>query len=567
MAEKIVNEIKEDFLTCKLCNRTFSHPKALPCLHTYCKSCIEQHITKHAIKAGDGTSCVFCPTCRQVCDIPRSGVDGLQDNHLLKNLLDSMHSHAPHRCDMCHDEGIKNDATYVCIRCEDFLCNDCSKSHKRTRITRDHLVMKISSMRDLYNSSQKTKHVTDIHVRQMARFGHYGENMYNPISVAVNTANDIVISNENNFISIFSIAGDCKKLIGQNVFYGLEKNCLSNKCASVTSEGYIAVAMRKDRTSSHAHVAVIESLANREVAVCSAKMSSPHNSIPHGIAVMSNNYTVVSDVGRHCMYIFDADYRLIKQFGKRGSRNSQFKYPYHITVSKHNDHILVSDYGNHCIKIFDNKGKFKSKFGSIGTDPDQFMHPVGLCCDVEDNVFVCDRDNHRVQMFNKTGEFLVYVIPNTCRDNMDIRPQDVALTTQRHLVVLLKGIEGVEFSQIHIYQYVAVGSSRGKPTSLDEETTQQLYMLRASIDSMNLLTGSPQRRSKRMLPPLVPPGGSGGHRGDSQQPHFGKSHHNYHPSAPPDIVPSDTGHVSDQDNGQSSQRPAHSKESSVCNIL
>lgn len=105
MAEKIVNEIKDDFLTCKLCSKTFIEPKALSCLHTFCKSCLGRHVDRNAIRAGDGTSCVFCPACRQVCDIPAAGVGGLQDNHLLKNLLGTLHSHTKQGCDLCRDEG------------------------------------------------------------------------------------------------------------------------------------------------------------------------------------------------------------------------------------------------------------------------------------------------------------------------------------------------------------------------------------------------------------------------------------------------------------------------------
>lgn len=136
-----------------------------------------------------------------------------------------------------------------------------------------------------------------------------------------------------------------------------------------------------------------------QVAVLTAKVSSTQYVTPHGICVMKNNHIAISDVGKHCIYIFDADYELFKQFGKRGSKKSQFKFPYHLATNRNND-ILVSDYGNHAVKVFDYKGKFKFKFGSLGSELDQFMHPVGLCTDQDSNIFVCDKDNHRVLMFN-----------------------------------------------------------------------------------------------------------------------------------------------------------------------
>ena len=579
MAEKLVNEIKDDFLTCKLCNNTFSDPKALPCLHTFCKGCLVEHINRHKVQAGDGTYCVFCPTCRQVCDLPRNTADGLQDNHLLGSLLDTLHSHTTKNCDLCSEDGKSAPASYVCIRCEDFLCDECSRSHKRTRLTRDHLVMKITSMRDIYNSAQK-KSGGQLLVRLLARFGHYGDSLCNPISVDVNSANDIIVSNDNNTVSVFSIVGDYKKSINQNLFYGLEKNCLPSKCATLTAEGYIAVAMRKDRTSSSAQVCVLESFANREVAVCNARMGNPKDSEPYGIAVMKNNNIVVTDAGRHCVYIFNPEYDMVKQFGKRGSKNTQFKYPFHVTIGP-NDEVIVSDYGNHCIKMFDSRGKFKLKFGTMGNADGELLHPVGLCADQDGSIFVCDRDNHRVEMFDPKGAFMTHIIRNSCRDSLDIRPQDVAITTQRHLVILLKGVEGVDFSQIHIYQYLSSASSSNSVT-LDEETTQQLYSLRASIDSINFLA---PRRGKGSLPPLdTGKGTKKPDRSDVSHPAYGSYGvgNTSKPSAPtegpnvgesmmdrrPDLVPRDDRYqgarsARSQTTGHKRQQP----DSSVCVIL
>ena len=203
------------------------------------------------------------------------------------------------------------------------------------------------------------------------------------------------------------------------------------------------------------------------------------------------------------------------QEGKWGSRNSQFKYPYHVTVNSSND-ILVSDYGNHCVKILTSRAKFKSKFGTMGTGDGQFMHPVGLCTDRYGNIFVCDRDNHRVQMFSDAGKFLAMIVKNTCKDGMDIRPQDVAITGNGHLLVLLKGVEGVEFAQINIYQYTTIDGHQ----QFDHEATQQLYALRESLDSLSILGGSghpvPPRTpsSRQRLPPLDPRSTSGSRRLD-----------------------------------------------------
>jgi sugar lactone lactonase YvrE len=45
-------------------------------------------------------------------------------------------------------------------------------------------------------------------------------------------------------------------------------------------------------------------------------------------------------------------------------------------------------------------------FGSRGCKPGQFRHPTGLAFDRAGQLVVCDRDNHRVQLFKSDGTFI-----------------------------------------------------------------------------------------------------------------------------------------------------------------
>ena len=52
-----------------------------------------------------------------------------------------------HMCDSCDEN---NFASAKCEECEDHLCDDCVKAHKRLKITKDH---KISTIEDHRNTS------------------------------------------------------------------------------------------------------------------------------------------------------------------------------------------------------------------------------------------------------------------------------------------------------------------------------------------------------------------------------------------------------------------------------
>jgi len=132
-------------------------------------------------------------------------------------------------------------------------------------------------------------------------------------------------------------------------------------CIAVTAEGYIAVAINDDVTTGTSNggagvaprrVAVVESLAGRVVGECDVKPASKGElpPWPYGVATTETGHVIVSDAANHCLYVFDADFRLVRRIGRRGSRNRQFKSPRHLAITANND-ILVSDYGNHCVKV------------------------------------------------------------------------------------------------------------------------------------------------------------------------------------------------------------------------
>ena len=145
--------------------------------------------------------------------------------------------------------------------------------------------------------------------------------------------------------------------------------------------------------------------------------------------------------------------------------------------------VIVSDYGNHCVKVFSINGRFRFKFGGIGKEIGKLIHPMGVCTDRYGNIFVADRDNHRVQMFDRTGKHVSCILENTFEDGKDIRPRDVAITAESLLVVLIKGIEGVDFAEIRIYQMNC---------SLPPPEARSLEEILSTVHSMRVSSTAPR---------------------------------------------------------------------------
>lgn len=75
--------ITEKFLTCSICFEIDKEPKSLPCLHSFCKDCIDC-IAKKAV---DKTK-QQCPLCREPFIYPRGWATDLKTNFYPKNLIE-----------------------------------------------------------------------------------------------------------------------------------------------------------------------------------------------------------------------------------------------------------------------------------------------------------------------------------------------------------------------------------------------------------------------------------------------------------------------------------------------
>lgn len=66
----------------------------------------------------------------------------------------------------------------------------------------------------------------------------------------------------------------------------------------------------------------------------------------------------------------------------------------------------------------------RCKFGQLGPGKGQFNAPHGFCIGQQEDIVVADTNNHRIQVFEKNGEFKYqFGIPGRSRDG---RRKDVS---------------------------------------------------------------------------------------------------------------------------------------------
>jgi DNA-binding beta-propeller fold protein YncE len=129
----------------------------------------------------------------------------------------------------------------------------------------------------------------------------------------------------------------------------------------------------------------------------------------HGLRVDRDNNVWVTDIGHHLVMKFDAGGKLLMTLGKKdrpGDGPDQFDRPTDVAVTPSGAFYVADGYGNSRVVQFSREGKFLRQWGRKGTGEGEFRLPHAICLDARGRVYVGDRENDRVQVFDGDGTFL-----------------------------------------------------------------------------------------------------------------------------------------------------------------
>jgi DNA-binding beta-propeller fold protein YncE len=131
---------------------------------------------------------------------------------------------------------------------------------------------------------------------------------------------------------------------------------------------------------------------------------------PHGLHIAPDGCFYCTDDGDHTVRKCTSDGKVLLTIGVPGEPSPYFSGdPFHrcthTALSPAGD-IYVSDgYGNARVHKYDAHGRHLMSWGEPGTDPGQFNLVHNLVADAEGWVYVADRENHRVQVFDGNGKY------------------------------------------------------------------------------------------------------------------------------------------------------------------
>jgi peptidylamidoglycolate lyase len=131
--------------------------------------------------------------------------------------------------------------------------------------------------------------------------------------------------------------------------------------------------------------------------------------MPHGLSVDAQDNIWLTDVGLHQVFKFSPKGELLLTVGERGVSGSDAKHfnrPTDVAVLPDGSFYVSDGYLNTRVAKFSADGRFLFAWGAPGKEPGQFDAPHALAVDEDGKVYVADRENDRIQVFDASGRFV-----------------------------------------------------------------------------------------------------------------------------------------------------------------
>jgi DNA-binding beta-propeller fold protein YncE len=130
----------------------------------------------------------------------------------------------------------------------------------------------------------------------------------------------------------------------------------------------------------------------------------------HGADMGPDEHIYLTDHAGHSIRKCTLDGKVVMTIGTPGQAAERYSgRPFnlctHTALSPQGD-IYVSDgYGNAAVHKYSAGGRYLFSWGESGTGPGQFQLPHNLACDDDGWVYVADRENQRIQVFDGNGRY------------------------------------------------------------------------------------------------------------------------------------------------------------------
>ncbi|KAI8493591.1 hypothetical protein Bbelb_285120 [Branchiostoma belcheri] len=363
------SHIREE-LSCSICLELFTRPKMLPCQHTFCQDCLQDHASRRAP--------FQCPNCRQQVRLPRQGVASLPDNRIVANMCERFQQQATlseERREQPQSEnrgGHHGDSSFVRGLREKEKSLDDQKQEADSKIQEayreacNQIYQMLTEERDRLLSEVETNH------RQNKG--------------AVQSQRDAVLAD---VAELSSVCDGAEQDMAREVGHFISHESRLEEVVGKFKEKSLPIPLET-------HPAVFQPTENFTCTL--GKVTFPGATAPSGATA-----AICHHHGNPSHTVAPKE-RLT--FGERGSEPGKFKDPSGVTASEEGE-IFVADDDNKRIQVFTLQGTFVRQFPTVVSGGEN-MYPTGVAMDGEGNLWVVGRTDsvELAVQYDKLGRVL-----------------------------------------------------------------------------------------------------------------------------------------------------------------
>ena len=129
---------------------------------------------------------------------------------------------------------------------------------------------------------------------------------------------------------------------------------------------------------------------------------------PHYINAAADGGILVADRDAHQVLRFDQNGKVVQALGRRHwpSLDAPFNHPTAAAQAPDGEIYVADGYGNSSVHRFAADGSLIRTWGGQGSGPGAFTTPHAVAVDSRGRVLVADRENNRIQLFDRDGNFV-----------------------------------------------------------------------------------------------------------------------------------------------------------------
>ena len=421
-SSSLIERLEEE-LECSVCLNTYTDPKTLPCLHTFCCHCLNQLAERRVNREP-----IACPDCRTEINLPQgSNFDSFPSSFYLNRLRDIVAvQHQGHQV-VCGSCDKKDAAIAFCFGCECFICAECRDTHSRLKIMKGHRMTALSEIQDtdiqeilrrpqLCLEPHHTNEVLEYFCKPCQRcicqkcaiMTHKNHEFVHLDEAAVSAKSRL----EENKQKVQDRIGACKEQLGedQQTSKKIEEQIqAAQQAIQHNTQRFIELAKRHEREMLTQLGKIQHGLEKKsqdhkeDLELRLGQLSSVSDYLD---GVLSRGISI--EILQATQSVLDRAQELLVNASTdlRPLANVYVTYKTNEDAYRLQDQLVM---GQVTVVSADGRRprgyKQVASFGSVGSGTGQFLYTAGIAVSSTGEIAVSDLNNHRVQFFSAVGQY------------------------------------------------------------------------------------------------------------------------------------------------------------------